>query len=556
MAAAEKAGDEEIIGIIAQNLGNLSLDRNQPEEAARHLQTAIAAFQRAGNERGQMAIFNSLGNVERGRDNLPAALAWFARSLETAERLGDIECQAMARSNRAIVFSTQAQRAADPAESRRFLNEAIAEERKSLVLKEQLGQPQGLAISHSNIADHLRRGGTHEAQSHAEEALAIFESIQDPAAWKTLGVLADIAAARGDMAAAAEYGRRKEAVPSEGQERSGTPAIPVGIAVALLQVALAARARGDTLLQALAAVGADGDLLATIDERAPWLSAHLRALAERQPRPAVDVPKTSAELLDQAWAAAGKSPSWSAGTCPRFSFVCVWEQQKAATGRRTPRASPPGHLASECRERPLTSILPLSIVQIPDDIERSRPDATENGDDYAGDALLATVSARGEERPVETQVVVYGATPAGVVAALAAARHGQSVALVEESRHVGGMMSGGLVATDIGDRATVGGLADEFFKRVSKYYRAGVRRTLAPSRAVPRRHQVRAARGRRAIPGDAPRAAAIGIWTAGIASARPRWSRGGSRGVEADEAGDGRERFAERCSSTPATRAT
>ncbi len=72
---------------------------------------------------------------------------------------------------------------------------------------------------------------------------------------------------------------------------------------------------------------------------------------------------------------------------------------------------------------------------------------------------------------IKTDVCVYGGTPAGVMAAVAAARHGHSVALIDINNHVGGMISGGLTNTDIGDRTTVGGLADEFLNRAVQYYR-------------------------------------------------------------------------------------
>lgn len=70
-----------------------------------------------------------------------------------------------------------------------------------------------------------------------------------------------------------------------------------------------------------------------------------------------------------------------------------------------------------------------------------------------------------------SDILIYGATPSGVMAAVAAARHGRSVTLIEPAAHVGGVVSGGLVDTDIGDRATVGGLADEFLKRIVAFYR-------------------------------------------------------------------------------------
>jgi hypothetical protein len=69
-------------------------------------------------------------------------------------------------------------------------------------------------------------------------------------------------------------------------------------------------------------------------------------------------------------------------------------------------------------------------------------------------------------------VVVYGATAGGVLAAIAAARDGARVALLEPGRHVGGMVSGGLGHTDYGDRRVIGGMALEFYERVARFYGA------------------------------------------------------------------------------------
>lgn len=70
----------------------------------------------------------------------------------------------------------------------------------------------------------------------------------------------------------------------------------------------------------------------------------------------------------------------------------------------------------------------------------------------------------------QAEVVVYGATAAGVVAAVAAAREGVSVTLLEPGEHVGGMVSGGLGWTDVGQREVIGGLALEFYARVGRAY--------------------------------------------------------------------------------------
>jgi len=88
--------------------------------------------------------------------------------------------------------------------------------------------------------------------------------------------------------------------------------------------------------------------------------------------------------------------------------------------------------------------------------------------------IAGLCTLRAAERPapdVQADVIVYGGTPAGVTAAYAAADKGLSVAVVEINNHIGGMVSGGLVETDIGDRKTVGGAAGDFFKRIVAYYR-------------------------------------------------------------------------------------
>lgn len=70
----------------------------------------------------------------------------------------------------------------------------------------------------------------------------------------------------------------------------------------------------------------------------------------------------------------------------------------------------------------------------------------------------------------EFDVVVYGGTPGGVAAAVAAARMGRTVALIEYHRHLGGMSASGLGKSDIENREAIGGMFREFVTRVRDYY--------------------------------------------------------------------------------------
>src|SRR5688572_19775972 len=94
------------------------------------------------------------------------------------------------------------------------------------------------------------------------------------------------------------------------------------------------------------------------------------------------------------------------------------------------------------------------------------------------------ISAAPEPKRHTVDVCVYGGTSAGVIAAVAAKKEGKSVLLIEPGRHLGGMSSGGLGWTDFGNKAVIGGLSLDFYRRVGKVHRkTGPSWTFEPSAA-------------------------------------------------------------------------
>ncbi|MFN0137191.1 MAG: FAD-dependent oxidoreductase [Phycisphaerae bacterium] len=82
--------------------------------------------------------------------------------------------------------------------------------------------------------------------------------------------------------------------------------------------------------------------------------------------------------------------------------------------------------------------------------------------------LLASLCGCAAERRFD--VVIYGGTSAGVIAAAKIASLGKSVVLIEPGHHLGGLSAGGLGATDIGNKAAIGGMARDFYCRVGSKY--------------------------------------------------------------------------------------
>src|SRR3954469_14823495 len=71
----------------------------------------------------------------------------------------------------------------------------------------------------------------------------------------------------------------------------------------------------------------------------------------------------------------------------------------------------------------------------------------------------------------ETDVIVYGATPAGIAAALAAAGDGEKVLLVEKTDRIGGMITNGLSHPDFRSFEALTGTFHELNRRTLEFYR-------------------------------------------------------------------------------------
>lgn len=83
---------------------------------------------------------------------------------------------------------------------------------------------------------------------------------------------------------------------------------------------------------------------------------------------------------------------------------------------------------------------------------------------------LTLYQGRAQQVPQTVDICVYGGTSAGVIAAYSAKKLGKSVLLIEPGRHLGGLTTGGLGYTDIGNKYAVTGLALDYYRRLGKHY--------------------------------------------------------------------------------------
>ncbi|MBU6175619.1 MAG: FAD-dependent oxidoreductase, partial [Planctomycetes bacterium] len=85
-------------------------------------------------------------------------------------------------------------------------------------------------------------------------------------------------------------------------------------------------------------------------------------------------------------------------------------------------------------------------------------------------SILLSRNLRAITVETKVDVVVYGATPAGVAAALGAAEDGCDVLLVEPTRRIGGLITCGLSHTDFHSFESLSGSYLKFAERVQSFY--------------------------------------------------------------------------------------
>jgi hypothetical protein len=89
---------------------------------------------------------------------------------------------------------------------------------------------------------------------------------------------------------------------------------------------------------------------------------------------------------------------------------------------------------------------------------------------FAAFSIAMVLVARVPAETIETDICVFGGSSAGIISAIQAKKMGKSVVIAEPGRFLGGLTTGGLGATDIGNKAAIGGLSREFYHRIAQHY--------------------------------------------------------------------------------------
>lgn len=134
--------DRALHARIEQNLGILANIRGELDQAARHYETALGAYEKTGDRQGCGTALHNLGMLNADRGRWADAEACYARSRDLAAEVGDAHLEALCRLNHSEVLLARGE-----------YERAMASSTAALGLFERIG-------SHVDKADAYRVIGT------------------------------------------------------------------------------------------------------------------------------------------------------------------------------------------------------------------------------------------------------------------------------------------------------------------------------------------------------------------------------------------------------------
>lgn len=225
LAAALVAGDKGLKGWLLQHQGSLARELNQLDRSSSLYRQALQSFQDNDELGAIMKTYNLLGLIDLEKGLLAEAQSWYERSRDLAQKLGDQVVLGHTSLNLGIVAQLEGEAARDRGDepaARRHLGEALRSIEESLKIQQALGSSLDEAASLGQLARvHLRLGDLAAADRYAHEGLEILEPLGLKEAWKDYATLSEIAEARGDTTAAADWARKRDELLEELERRAG-----------------------------------------------------------------------------------------------------------------------------------------------------------------------------------------------------------------------------------------------------------------------------------------------------------------------------------------------
>ena len=157
------------------NIGYIYMNQGDIPKALEYLNKSLNIQEEIGDKKGMATSFNNIGMIYNNQGDNPKALEYFNKSLNIYEEISDKKGMALSFNNIGSIYDKQASEAKsrqDFVVSDSLINKALEYYIKSFKMQEEIGNKKGMANSFNNIgAIYNNQGEAHPNPSQKEGLL-------------------------------------------------------------------------------------------------------------------------------------------------------------------------------------------------------------------------------------------------------------------------------------------------------------------------------------------------------------------------------------------------
>ncbi|MBC7863655.1 MAG: tetratricopeptide repeat protein, partial [Bacteroidia bacterium] len=177
----EEIKDIKGTGSTLNNIGSLYMDQGEVERALECWQRSLVLRRQAGNKNGEATTLNNLASVFEEQGKFDTALNYFFQALSIQSTIGNKLGEATCLRNIARTYEHIAEASSQKKTEAALRDSALYYIKKSLALREEIGDKKGIAASLGNLGlIYMHLDKTNEAEKCGNRALEIALQIKTP----------------------------------------------------------------------------------------------------------------------------------------------------------------------------------------------------------------------------------------------------------------------------------------------------------------------------------------------------------------------------------------
>ena len=192
------------------NIGYIYGEKGEIQKQSEYYHKSLKIYEEIGNKKGIAVSLNNIGYIYENQGDIPKGLEYYHKSLKIQEEIGNKKGIAGSLNNIGMIYNNQGVAATEASAKEEHFTKALEYFHKSLKIREEIGDKNGIATSLNNIGYIYRsQGDIPKGLEYYHKSLKIYEELGDKKGIAiSLNNIGVIELERGALTSALNYGMR------------------------------------------------------------------------------------------------------------------------------------------------------------------------------------------------------------------------------------------------------------------------------------------------------------------------------------------------------------